>query len=305
DDRRGDTAAGLVDVLRRLRAGGVTVHVLSVHPTQLVGLLNRDTRSDADTANSAIQVEMLDDDDQLMQRITSAVAQSPVVTATAGSDEPREVTVVSLPDVVDCEGAVIDESLASADRLLDRLAIECTAARTLLLVTAGGAHVTAEPGRELNERMIHVPRLGRSGPPLAFGLPSPSLVALSDGPAGLLGRPGLPAETFAADIESDRKAHAEAFLRELSGERVGARELLLLRGPDGAVGVRTSQWYLTSRLDAESSRAAADEAVDRAALYVKPDDLWDCLDVASQWPALVEELAGMLPIEPGKSGESR
>src|SRR5690606_13222530 len=150
DDRRGDTAAGLVDVLRRLRAGGVTVHVLSVHPTQLVGLLNRDTRSDADTANSAIQVEMLDDDDQLMQRITSAVAQSPVVTATAGSDEPREVTVVSLPDVVDCEGAVIDESLASADRLLDRLAIECTAARTLLLVTAGGAHVTAEPGRELN-----------------------------------------------------------------------------------------------------------------------------------------------------------
>lgn len=301
DDRRGDSAAGLVDALLRLQDEGITLSVLSVHPTHLIGLLNRHTDSDAD---SAIRVEMLNDDDQLMQRITSAVAESSVVTATSGSDEPRAVTVVSLPGVVDSERAVIDDRLESADQLLDRLAMVQTGERTLLLVTAGSAHVSAEQGRELNERMIHVPLLGRSGPPLAFGLRSPSLVALSDVPAALLCRARLSIEGLAHANEVDRAAHAAALLREVSGERVGSHRLLLLRGPDGTVGMRTGEWYLTSRVDANGGTSAAGSAVDQAALYVKPDDLWDSLDVASQWPDVVEELAGMLVGGAGKSGEA-
>src|SRR5690606_846524 len=226
----------------------------SVHPTQLVSLLSQ--QSDAH-ACSAIDVEMLDDEGQLSERMIRAVADAP-----ADGDEQRVVTVVSLPGVVTAEGNVLEHLLESADRLLDRLAFASTRERTLLLATAGAGEVSAEPGREMDERLIHVPLLGRSGPPLKFGLHSPSLVGQGDVLQALLRWAGLRVE--GATRES--ATHAESLLRELSGERVGSRQSLLLRGPDGAVGVRTRQWYLTTRLEGTAGTDATARAVDQAAL---------------------------------------
>jgi hypothetical protein len=295
DDRRGESGAGLVEALSKLREAGVRVRVLSVHPTQLVSLLAQQADTDSDRA---IDVEMLDDDDQLMQRLRSAADEAFDKNSDADREQQPAVTVASLPGVVTAEGEVIEELLESADRLLDRLALVGTGEQTLLLVSAGGAHVSAEPGRELDERLIHVPLLGRSGPPLEFGWHSPSLVSQSDVANALLHRAGLPIE----ESGTESTAHAEALLRELSGERRESRPSLIIEGPDGTVGVRTREWYLTTRLEAAAGADLVGAAVDRAALYVKPGDLWDRLDVASQSPGVVEELVGMLPAGAGKSG---
>jgi hypothetical protein len=298
DDRRGEGAGRLVDVLQTIYAAGVAVRVLSVHPTQLVSLLNR--RADTDERRG-VAVETLEDDNQLSERLVRALAAASTASGSADRETLRAVTVISLPGVITSEGKVIDESLQSADRLLDRLALAHAGEQTLLLVTAGAAHLTAEQRHELDERMIHVPLLGRCGLPLEFGVHSPSLVASSDVLHALVRWAGLWIEW----AERDAATHAEALLRELSGARVASRQSLLLRGPDAAVGVRTREWYLTTRLETVGVGDAAASAVDQAALYVKPDDLWDRLDVASQSPGVVEELAGMLSAAEGKSGESR
>lgn len=287
NDCRGDSAAGLVEALQTLSAGGVAVRVWSVHPTHLLGLVNQ--RAPAD-AGPGLDVERLEDEDQLRHRLAGA-AES----ASAEGAASRAVTVISLPGVVTPGGDVLAEVLESADRLLDQLAVTATSPGSLLLVCAGGGHVSAEPGQQLHERLIHVPLLGRSGPPLDFGLHSPSLVALSDVPALLRQWGGL-------TVEADRAPHAAALLRELSGERVESRQSLLLRGPQEEVGVRTREWFLRTRWPAKPGPHAPAEAAERAMLFVKPDDLWDSLDVASQSPAVVEELVGMLPMGVGKSG---
>jgi hypothetical protein len=296
NDLRGENGDVLAGTLLRLQSGGLPVSVLSAHPTRLVDLLHQQAKT---RACRPIPVEMLNDDDQLMQRLDRAAYESMRATSALDGDEQPSVTIVSLPGVVTAEGIVVDEVLESADRLLDRLALINTADRTLLLVTAGRAHVSAEPGRELTERMLHVPLLGRSGPPLEFGLHSRSLVGQSDVLHALLLWAGLPIEK----AEQEGAAHGEALLRELAGERVASRSSLFLRGPDERVGVRTDAWYLATRLDAAEGPRAAARAIDQAVLFVKPDDLWDRLDVASQSPGVVEELVGMLPVGAGKVDE--
>lgn len=295
DDRRGENGAGVVGTLSRLQSAGVRVSVLSVHPTQLVSLLKQ--QADADAA-SAIAVEMIDDDDQLVQRLIRATDEALAASTVGETDEPRVVTVLSLPGVVTAEGEVVEDLLESADRLVDRLALASTGQRTLLVVTAGAGHVQGDGGRALDERLIHVPLLGRSGPRLEFGVRSPSLTGQSDVLHALLRLAGLPIERSAQST-----IYADALLRELSGERVGSRTSLILRGPEETVGVRTDKWYLTTQLDAAAAGGMAARAIDRAQLYVKPDDLWERLDVASQSPGVVEELVGMLPVEGEKSGE--
>jgi hypothetical protein len=297
DDRCSDTGASLVEILQQMHELGAAVHVLAVHPTRLVELLRRygDGR-----AGAAIDIAMLDDDEQLTQRLVVAV-ESPRRDPSSDGELPCVVTVVAMPGVVTREGKEIDELLEAADRLLDRLAVVPTSERTLLLVTAGGGQIAAEDADELNERSTHVPLLGRVGPPLEFGLHTPSLVAQSDVVAALL------AWTRAAMGEKSSKpaAHAAALLRELSGERSDSRPSLFLRGHDGRVGMRTPQWYLATRLSAGGGSDAMSRAVESAALYQKPDDLWESLDMASQCPAVVEELVSMLLTVGGKSGEVR
>ena len=93
----------------------------------------------------------------------------------------------------------------------------------------------------------------------------------------------------------EKSLDGQSWLREAT-EEVPSRPRLLIRGIDYFDALRTSEWLCVrdkstnSTTDIESSHQSP-----RAALYAKPEDIWDVNDIACQQPDLVNELLNHFP----------
>lgn len=80
-----------------------------------------------------------------------------------------------------------------------------------------------------------------------------------------------------------------SWLRELA-EVVEPRSSLFFSHGDEHVAVRTPEWLCIAEKTQTEGDAMSAVARNRVALFVKPDDIWEINDVASQHPEIAEEL---------------
>jgi hypothetical protein len=77
----------------------------------------------------------------------------------------------------------------------------------------------------------------------------------------------------------------QSLLQVVRGETEAVRDHLIIAG-DEAAAIRTVDFQLNQEISDDSDEAAW--------LFVKPDDRWDVLDVADQYPDVVARLSKML-----------
>ena len=143
----------------------------------------------------------------------------------------------------------------------------------LLIVTAAEGESlseraeTPDPAAPLDEEIVHTPLFVRLGGG-EQGEREAGIVQAVDLPATLLDFYGGAAEV----------ADGRSFLPAVRGETwSGRREAYMGAGP-GLCGVRTEEYYLIRGGELPAPR-----------LYLKPEDLWNVLDVSGQWPQFVAE----------------
>lgn len=299
NDLESHGAAAIVDTLIALTKDGVAVRILAASQTMLMDHVQSLPSVELETGQFA-------DDALFADRVAKVIART--------DDSCASLTVVSHPGVAgenaDLDGVANTEAVKATDDLMSQLLdITAESHETLVLVTAAAGHPTDVDNATVNiavnllgERQIHVPLLGQLGPQREFGVRCPSLVTTDDVATTLIDWFGM-AEDGAAASPGRR-----SLLAEFRDEGGPVSDALILRGPGSTFGLRTDDWYLVTQLPTDESLqqdtdAAYALAAESAALYVKPDDLWDCLDVASQEPDVVERLVEWLIASVTENGD--
>jgi arylsulfatase A-like enzyme len=275
----------LAEAISCLRSRDVTVHILREE-----GCASASWIESAD-ANGSIHCATIPENAQPLADRVEALLPSLI------SDESerdawlmimslRGVPAVSSSNQEAAEHSAIGEADAVLARILDQFTLTA-GHRRLLLVTAISGHSAGEESdsssaRGVRDAIIHVPLLGRIRPSADEGVRCDALVTGGDVGTTLL------------DWFGWLQTAPEQFISLLSlidGEHSNQRDMLVIQGADGEVGVRTSEWYLVTRWDAQLSDVdRRTDAIERARLFRKPEDLWDILDVSTQSPDVVEQL---------------
>lgn len=290
DDGSAEIAQLLVDLAHR----GIRVRVVTQGSTRLGEFLRRMPNAKSGAMEISLRASIDD------HAITEIVAPH----CDAGGCESR-LTVLSLvgvpPDVVDWRSDGVASAIAHADDVVDRLVADLRKARTvedlLVLVTAAVGLAVAGPSDvsrtdPLKEWAIRVPMFGRIGPALQFGVRCSSLVSNEDGLATVSGYFGHTASRPSVrDLGED-----------LRGGDAGRRDALLVRGHENMYGLLTDDWYLITELRHGDATEMHELSAESASLFMKPDDLWDQLDVAGQSREVVDRLVSRLIAESDADG---
>jgi hypothetical protein len=273
----------IADGLEQLVDRGVPVQVVASEETLLLKhLLERGVRIDA--------LEMLADRATLADQVTAAFQERDE----SERERRRRLTLFTFSGIPDGNvhsggdeaRAAMEEADAALGCILKALPERFDSQSDLILLCAAVGSTLPEGAtlERLDEQLIHVPLLGRLGGPLRPGRRSRALVATGDVPATL-------SEFFAVgpcgtrwDLRTD--------LLDRNGPQ---RTDLLLIAPNRCCSLRTPEWHLAVRTpEVGSAHTSLSDLIDRANLYQKPDDIWDQLDVARQFPGEVESLAALL-----------
>jgi arylsulfatase A-like enzyme len=91
----------------------------------------------------------------------------------------------------------------------------------------------------------------------------------------------------------DPSIKGQSWLRELT-EEASARQLLRIGDEGTARAVRTADWLFIRDSSMESTSSASANGYAGTSLFIKPEDIWDVNNVASQQPEIVQELLGQL-----------
>ena len=289
----------LAEAVTRSASHGVSVRIVEQSGCVSTGPI------EAPVAVGDVRRMMIPEDDRpLADRVGSLLEPHSIPLP----DESSVLTIVALRGVpADCsDKPVTDEQSAvfAADAVIDRIldqSVPVAGPRQLLLVTAAQGLQQPEDASDpaaavrICDSLVHVPLLGRNGSSLAAGVRCNALVSIGDVGVTLQDWFGL----RNADSDDD-----VSLLPMFDGDDSGARELLILQAAGKQVGIRTRDWLLVTLLDEERSASQQRvDAVEAAALFRKPEDLWDVLDVSTQSPDVVERLVDRLIgfFQPGKS----
>jgi len=293
-DLRDDPHAALSAPLFNLAQQGVVVRVRASNESALVNRLQERTIPGG-------SVEVSPSPEVLTEAVTRSVQE-----AMDGDRGDSVLTLFSISHIagdtkeaVDVGDASATGPLALADHLVGHLADlleNCPAPESLLTLVGAASGIEPAVTEEssdrsgLSESKIHVPLLGRTGSGLQLGLRSGALVTIADVAARIQAH-------FLATSVGGTEVEAEmhyALSTELCGAQITSREQLVLRAADDWYGLRTSEWFLTCRIPAGFSADSWEEAAESASLFAKPDDRFECLDVAAQSPNVVAELTQRL-----------
>lgn len=151
---------------------------------------------------------------------------------------------------------------------------------TLLIVAAGAGDLTG-PHAELSagcppliDPLVHVPLLIRTGT-AADGSRRGGLVSTTDLAPTL-------ADWFHVAIPTDARTQSRSLWPLLNDESHAVRDELLIGSPALGWNLRTMDFACLC----EPAQATNEESIDRARLFVKPDDARDTLNVARQYQAI-------------------
>ena len=287
-----ETVSELAAALTVLESAGVIVRTVRQQ-----GSICGESLTTATTAEGVKSAAISDGTTPLADRVGS-VLQSFL---DQGPGEMPALTVLSLRgvsvDKLDEGGSPASSLVSEADAVIARildLVPPGSAHCQLLLVTAAqgipqiGSKVDGETAIETVDSLVHVPLLVRVRPSPEEGVRSSAFVTVADVSTTLLDWFNQPAAE-PGDLCS--------LFPVIDGNASNAREVVLVRGAGGEVGLRTSDWYLLTRLDLEQPVVLQrTDAIEAARLFRKPEDLWDVLDVSTQSPEVVEQLVDRLVV---------
>ncbi len=202
-------------------------------------------------------------------------------------------------------------ALRQLDELVEQVVVQLRAeesAEDWLLIVLGAAGVP--PSRDpptagvaqslLGETELHVPLIVRTGQTgREFGTRRQELV-----------HTGCLADTIIQWIRGtcDGVGYELSLLPAVEGRELPERDSIVCRGAEGEWAIRTGDFLCVATFAggrvgesgdgappiATPERPGISEFHSEVALFVKPDDLWDTLDVADQYPAETERLLGVL-----------
>lgn len=191
--------------------------------------------------------------------------------------------------------------------LVERIAADSNSQPTLLIVTAARGHLwyaadssadsTESPGRaNLSDQCLRTPlvlRFWNDNRYAEFGCQrSNRLVQTCDLVPTLL-------DWFSPSTSGlEQDSSARSWLREMT-EQIPPRDRLQIDDNQFGRAVRTLDWLCVRQHSSQQPTDAAENiAAERTSLFVKPDDIWDVNDMATQQPDVVSNLLPSIVTEP-------